>query len=266
MRLQKILAVCALALLVGLAPATGLAAVATTENSAIKSEGGSGATEGISNDDQALDYYKNAGYLYTSKRYGYSIVCPTKPAGVIPASMLEENGGRGDVLIFDNQEYYINNAWLVLVDVFTDEEIPPNLGKKSEAEQQAYIDNLMNTAGYEFVRLCELNGSMGVYAVPAKEIEVDTNGDGKPDETLVSETQMIKTYFRGQFGGRFSIQLIDNPELTEKNVTLYRLGLLTFQEWPSVVAEDGSVRTRAEDDKAARKQEQQKKDKKDKQK
>ena len=41
--------------------------------------------------EEALELYKQSGYLYTSQRYGFSIVCPTKPVAVVPASMIDEH-------------------------------------------------------------------------------------------------------------------------------------------------------------------------------
>ena len=197
--------------------------------------------------EEALELYQTKGVKYTSQRYGYSIICPKKP-NVIPASLLVE-GAKGDVLIFENDGYDIKNAWVVLADTFDDAELPADMGQKSEDEQKAYIDHLMNTAGYEFVRLTQVAGGTGVYAVTAKEIDVDTDGDGKPDDTMVAENQGIKTFFRGQYGGHFSVQLIDNPELSPAGVGLYQLGLLTFQEWPTAV-EDGKVVQKDQDAKA----------------
>lgn len=197
--------------------------------------------------EEALELYQTKGVKYTSQRYGYSIICPKKP-NVIPASLLVE-GAKGDVLIFENDGYDIKNAWVVLADAFDDAELPTDMGQKSEDEQKAYIDHLMNTAGYEFVRLTQVAGGTGVYAVTAKEIDVDTDGDGKPDDTMVAENQGIKTFFRGQYGGHFSVQLIDNPELSPAGVGLYQLGLLTFQEWPTAV-EDGKVVQKDQDAKA----------------
>ena len=207
--------------------------------------------------EEALELYQTKGVKYTSQRYGYSIICPKKP-NVIPASLLVE-GAKGDVLIFENDGYDIKNAWVVLADAFDDAELPADMGQKSEDEQKAYIDHLMNTAGYEFVRLTQVAGGTGVYAVTAKEIDVDTDGDGKPDDTMVAENQGIKTFFRGQYGGHFSVQLIDNPELSPAGVSLYQLGLLTFQEWPTAV-EDGKVVQKDKDAKPT----DNKKDKKDK--
>lgn len=171
-------------------------------------------------------------YTYTSAQYGFSITCPQKPVGVIPASALSEDA-RGDVLVFANDGYNIQRAWLVLYDAFTDAEIPKDLAKLSEADQKALIDHLQNKSGYEFARIADINGNKGVYAVTAKVIEIDTNGDGKPDDTATADTQMIKTFFRGAYGGHFAVELIDNPNLTKDGIADYNAGILTFQEWPT---------------------------------
>ncbi|MDO4204500.1 MAG: hypothetical protein Q4D07_08440 [Selenomonadaceae bacterium] len=174
---------------------------------------------------------KENGYKHTSTRYGYSIVCPKKP-NVIPLSIMEEKA-KGEVLIFDNDEYYIKNAWIIMVEAFEENEIPANIHTMDEAAQAKLVEKLSKNSGYELVRVADMGHTSGVYCITAKEIEIDTNGDGKVDEVLTSDTQMIKTFFRGQFGGRFAVELIDNPDLTPANVSAYQVGLLTFQEWPT---------------------------------
>lgn len=194
--------------------------------------------------DKTLEDYRNMGYKYTNQRYGYSIICPQKPLGVLPASLVfeDEKGVHGDVLIFKTQgtDYAPQIAWIVLVDAFTDKEIPENLYKQSEEEKQQFIDHLMNTQPYEFVRLTQVNGQVGVYAVTAKEIVNAQN----PNEVMTTDTQLIKTYFRGQYGGRFCVILMELPEFTQDNMGFYRLGLLTFQEWPASVSKDGKTMTK----------------------
>lgn len=74
---------------------------------------------------------KENGYRHTSARYGYSIVCPKKP-NVIPLSIMEEKA-KGEVLIFDNDGYYINNAWIIMVNAFDENEIPVNLHTMDDA-------------------------------------------------------------------------------------------------------------------------------------
>lgn len=212
--------------------------------------------------EEALQDYTASGYKYTSERYGYSIVCPEKPVGVIPLSAMIENE-RGDVLVFANEGYSLKRAWIVMINAFNDQEVPPDLDKMNEQQQKALIDNLMNTSGYEFVRIADINGRKGIYAVTAKVIDIDTDGDGKPDTTAEADTQMIKTYFTGQFGGRFSVQLIDNPELTQAGVQTYQLGICTFQEWPTKMNNGKNV---GKDNKAENKKIDQKAVKKDKKK
>lgn len=215
--------------------------------------------------EDAIQDYIVAGYKYTSERYGYSIVCPQKPVGVIPLSAMIETE-HGDVLVFANEGYSLKRAWIIMTNAFTDKEVPPDLDKMNETQQKALIDNLMNTSGYEFVRIADINGRKGIYAVTAKIIDIDTNGDGKPDATAEADTQMIKTFFTGQFGGRFSVQLIDNPDLTQAGVQAYQMGLLTFQEWPTKMKDGKNVgkKNKAENEKMDKKAEKKAKDKKSK--
>ncbi len=170
---------------------------------------------------------KENGYRHTSARYGYSIVCPKKP-NVIPLSIMEEKA-KGEVLIFDNDGYYLNNAWIIMVNAFDENEIPVNLHTMDESAKAKLAKN----SGYELVRIADMGHTSGVYCITAKEIEIDTNGDGKADEIMTADTQMIKTFFRGQYGGRFGVELIDNPDLTPAHINQYHVGLMTFQEWPA---------------------------------
>ncbi len=227
-----------------MALAAGVTAFSLTGPAAFAEEAATSAAEQPADSEsaeltpeEALDYYQNSGYKYTSQRYGYSIICPQKP-NVVPASTMDENA-RGDVLIFQNEGYDIINAWIVLVDAFDDKALPKDIGARSEEDQKKFIDRIMTSGGYEFVRLTDVQGQTGIYCVTAKILDIDTNGDGKIDETVTADTQMVKTFFRGQYGGRFSVQLIDNPDLTRAGIALYQLGMLTFQEWPSQVNESG---------------------------
>ena len=170
-----------------------------------------------------------APYTYTSEQYGYSIDCPQKPEGVIPASLLYADK-KGDVLIFANDGYTIKKAWLILTDAFTDKDVP-DLNKISEADAKTLTQNLLTHNGYEKVEIVPINAKdKGLYAVTAKEIEIDTNGDGKPDTTAKADTQMVLTFFRGERGGHFAVELIDNPTLTQANIDEYRAGISTFKE------------------------------------
>ena len=199
--------------------------------------------------EEALQAYTDSGYKYTSQRYGYSIVCPTKPT-VVPLSVLfADEKEKGDVLIFKSTGYDIGYGWIVMPDAFDEGVIPADITKQPEDKQKAFIDKFMASSPYEFIRLTEVDGRAGVYAVTAKEIEVDTNGDGKADEVMTAESQMIKTFFRGAYGGRFGVMLMENPKITQDGVALYQFGVLTFQEWPTQMQNGTNVGKQGNDKK-----------------
>ena len=168
------------------------------------------------------------GYLYTSKNYGYTIVCPKKP-NVIPASLLME-GRKGEVLIFDNDGYNIKNAWIVLADAF-DKKKTPDFNKMNEAEAKKYLEGIMQSNPYEGVMVVNLTkNNKAIYALTAKEVELDTDGDGKPDVTAKADTQMAVLFFRGNKGGCYSLQLIDNPVLRDSEIVKFQNGAMSFNE------------------------------------
>ena len=215
--------------------------VSAAEEPVIAAEAPSASEQAQMTPEEALQAYIDSGYKYTSKRYGYSIVCPAKPT-VVPLSVLfGDNTEKGDVLIFRSNGYDVTYGWIVMVDAFDEATLPPDITKQSEDNQKAFIDKFMKSSPYEFVRLTEVDGRSGVYAVTAKEIEVDTNGDGKVDEVMTAESQMVRTFFRGAYGGRFGVMLMDNPKLTQQGIALYEFGLLTFQEWPSSMQNGANV-------------------------
>lgn len=168
------------------------------------------------------------GYLYTSKEYKYSVVCPKKP-NVIPAELLME-GKKGEVLIFDNEGFHIKNAWVILTEAF-DKKKTPDFNKMNEAEAKKYLDEIMQSNPYEGIALVNLSEkNKAIYALTAKEVELDTNGDGKPDVTAKADTQMAVLFFRGNKGGCYSMQLIDNPDLRNSEIVKFQNGAMTFQE------------------------------------
>jgi hypothetical protein len=177
---------------------------------------------------EAVQTQPAVGYTYTSKVYGYTIQCPKKP-NVIPASMLYE-GKKGEVLIFDNDGYNIKNAWVVLTNAF-DEKKMPDLNKLKEADARKYLSELMGSNGYEGVMLINLSATnKAIYAVTAKTVDIDTDGDGKVDATATANTQMAVTFFRGNKNGRYSVQLIDNPVLRESALKDFQKGVVSFRE------------------------------------
>ncbi|WP_298591812.1 hypothetical protein [uncultured Mitsuokella sp.] len=168
-------------------------------------------------------------YTYTSKEYGFTIQCPQKPVGVIPASALYE-GEKGDVLVFENDAYNIKYAWIITEDAFDDAKVP-DLNTLDEKAAKELLKGIMGSNGYEGIMLVNLSKTnKAIYAVTAKEVEIDTNGDGVPDETGKADTQMAVLFFRGEKGGRYAIKLIDNPVLRGSALAAFQKGAATFQE------------------------------------
>lgn len=208
--------------------------VSAAEEPVIAAEAPSASEQAQMTPEEALQAYIDSGYKYTSKRYGYSIVCPAKPT-VVPLSVLSGDGSeKGEVLIFKSLGYDINYGWIVKVNAFDEETLPPDITKQPEEKQKAFLDKFQDgSSPFEVVRLTEVDGRSGIYEVTAKEMEVDTNGDGKMDGTVVAESQMVMIYFRGAYGGRFGVILTEKPKLTQQGLSLYEFGVLTFQEWPT---------------------------------
>lgn len=167
-------------------------------------------------------------YLYQSAAYGYQIMCPRAPLGVIPASTLFENR-EGEILIFDNEEYHIKYAWVVLVRAFPDDALP-DLNAIDPEEAADLLRRIMGSNGYEGIMLINLTaGNKAIFAMTAKEIEIDEDGDGTPDATARTDRQMAVLFFRGANGARYGLELIDNPNLRADTVSAFLAGARTMQ-------------------------------------
>ncbi len=169
-----------------------------------------------------------------SARYDYKILCPKEPLGVVPAKMFfNDNNKKGDVIIFETfggDIYNVKTAWVVLTDAFPADAFP-DLTKLSDEECTSLTKKIQESNGYLFVSMVDLpEKNKGIYAVTAKEIEIDEDNDGKVDGIAKSDTQTAVTFFRGQYGGRFCVQLIDNPDIRESAIVDYKNGVLSLTE------------------------------------
>lgn len=166
-------------------------------------------------------------YLYESSAYNYRVMCPQKPVGVIPASALFENR-EGEILIFENEEYHIKYAWVVLVHAFPEEALP-NLNTINPEEATELLKRIMGSNAYEGIMLVNVTEeNKGIFAVTAKEIEIDENGDGTPDATATANGQMAALFFRGENGACYGFELIDNPALRASSVAAFLAGAGTL--------------------------------------
>ncbi len=168
-------------------------------------------------------------YTYTNKEAGYSIMCPTKPLGVLPASVLNEDA-KGSVLVFANDGYTINKAWIIIPDGFAKNDLP-DLSKLSQKDEELLLARLRENSAYALVDIVPVTAkTKSVFAVTAKDIMVDTDGDGEPDTEATADTQMAVVFLRSEKGRAFQIELIDNPEITAKNVSEFRAGISTLKD------------------------------------
>ena len=166
-------------------------------------------------------------YTYESAAYGYRIMCPKQPVGVIPASALFENR-EGEVLIFENEEYHIKYAWVVLVNAFSDSAVP-DLNKINPEEAVKLLGGIMGSNGYEGIMLVNLSDSnKAIFATTAKEVEIDEDGDGVVDATASADSQMALLFFRGENGQRYGLELIDYPELRSDSLSAFIEGARTL--------------------------------------
>ena len=166
-------------------------------------------------------------YAYESRSYGYRIMCPKQPAFVIPS--VELDGHEGEVLIFENEDYYIKYAWVIHVNAFPEDGVP-NLNAISPEESVELLKGIMGSNGYEGIMLINLTeDNKAIFATTAKEIEIDEDGDGTPDATAKADSQMAVLFFRGANGTRYGLELIDNPELRASSVSAFLAGARTMQ-------------------------------------
>ena len=176
-------------------------------------------------------------YKYTSPRYGYSILCPTKPTGIIPASMLND-GDKGDVLIFDSEGMDIKKGWIICINAYDDTVVPTNLGEMNDQETEEFTKSFADKYAFDFVRVITVKNEdgttkYGVYAVTAKAIQVDSDGDGELDSVAEADNQMVKIFMPGEYGGHFVLGLMDNPQLSQQGMAEFNAAATTLQEWPT---------------------------------
>lgn len=166
-------------------------------------------------------------YAYESQTYGYRIMCPQRPVGVIPANALFE-GREGEILIFDNEEYHIKYGWVILVNAFSEEALP-NLNTIDPEAAVGLLNRIMGSNGYEGIMLVNLTDTnKAIFATTAKEVEIDEDGDGVVDATATTDNQMAVMFFRGENGQRFGFELIDNPVLRSESVSTFLAGARTL--------------------------------------
>lgn len=169
-------------------------------------------------------------YLHISSKYGYMVICPKRPNVVIEASEFYGEPRQGEVLIFENDGNNVKKAWGILKNDAEGSDLP-DLNTLTQEQANKLLENMKLSAGYEGVALINISeNNRGVFAVTGKNIEIDTDGDGVADAVAVADTQNAKLFFRGNHGGRFLVDLIDNPIPREESVIEFQRCLGSFNE------------------------------------
>ena len=196
-------------------------------------------------------------YIYISQEYNYSIKCPKKP-NIVPASiLLEDNTKKGEVLVFENEGYEIKRGWIILTDAFNTMAVP-NFNMASKDLINQYITELQKQ-GYEDMQLIDITkDNKGVFAITAKEIEIDEDGDGKPDGVAIAENQAAIVFFRMPDGRCFSFQMIGTNDINDLDINNFKTALSTIGD-ATVANQDSSTSDKKE---KKSKKEKNKKDKK----
>lgn len=167
------------------------------------------------------------GYLYTSERFGYSIKCPEKPLAVINLGILSPQE-QGDVLIFATDGHNPTKYWVVSPNAFSNDTFP-DLDNLNEETKKNLFAQLMVERGYEAISLVPIQGHNAIYAITAKTIQIDSDKDGKVDQTINQEGQNIETYLKGS-KSNYCIVLSSKTDLTQEDINAYQYGLLSFND------------------------------------
>lgn len=131
-----------------------------------------------------------------------------------------------------------------------DNKTVPDLNKISDADAKTYLEKLMKSSAYEGISLVNISTTnKGIFGISAKEVEVDTDGDGQFDTTATAETQEAVTFFRSEKGRCIAIHLIDNPVLRPDAITAFQFGVTSFRDIDVTDAKDNKSKKDTNDKK-----------------
>ena len=169
----------------------------------------------------------DAPYIYTSDTYHYSIACPFKPVGVV-RNPWQESDKHGEMLVFANEGWNIQYAYLIQIDAFDTKQVP-DFNKAPKITIDEYLAGLLEN-GFGAAELVNITkDNKGVYAVTAQTIEVVNKETGEVEGEFVAERQDAYTFFRTSAGRCISIQLI-SPSLEKDFVMPYRYSVASFKD------------------------------------
>lgn len=193
-------------------------------------------------------------YIYTSEDFKYTIACPIKPLAVVQ-NPWQDPAKRGEMLVFANDGWNIQYAYMIQVNAFDNDKIP-DFNKADKKTIDEYLEGLKRNNGFELAELVNITKeNKGVYAVTAQSIEVVDKETGEVEGEFVADRQDIYTFFRTPEGRCVSVQLL-TVNMDKTLVDTYRYGVASFK--------DNSAADKKADKKSKDKKSKDKKDKKDK--
>lgn len=202
-------------------------------------------------------------YIYTSEDFQYTIACPIKPVGVV-RNPWQEPEKRGEMLVFANDGWNIQYAYLIQFNAFDTANVP-DFNTADKAAIDEYLTGLKENNGFGLAELVSITKeNKGVYAVTADKLEVVNKETGEVEGEFVADRQDIYTFFRTPQGRCISIQLV-SASLDKEFVDTYRYGVASFKDNSTGLKTDKKSKTDKKDkDKKNKKDKKDKKSKKDK--
>ena len=197
-------------------------------------------------------------YIYTSEDFKFTINCPIKPVAIVQ-NPWQEPEKRGEMLIFANEGFDIQYAYLIQVNAFDNDTVPDfNTADKKILDK--YLADLIENAGFGSAELVNISSTnKGVFAVTAETIEVRNKETGELEGEFVADRRDIYTYFRTPEGRCVSVQLINKNLDSKELVDVYRYSVATFKDNTEPIKADKKDKKSKKD-----KEKKSKKDKKDK--
>ncbi len=161
-------------------------------------------------------------YEYTSKNFGYKIICPVKPLVKVDMS------AKRELLVFASQGGKITLGFQITFDAF-DNKTTPDFNKADEKTLNEYLDKFRAQNIYEYVGINKITqNNKGVMLINAEEIEVKGD-DGEVEGVLKTDEQGVFMFFRTNKGRCVEVELIVD-HLGEEDIMNFRKSLYTFED------------------------------------
>lgn len=147
-----------------------------------------------------------APYTYTNTEYGFSITCPDKPQGIISLNRTRDE--KGVLLVFEGDANEVKYGWLILVDAFTDKDMP-KLKDMPTQELDAYMQLLLHNGANEVVAVVPIEEEPALYTI--------NKGEKKEAVTYIQSKR------------NYMVTLISPMDKFKERINPYQEGLISFK-------------------------------------